>query len=129
MPLEFELLPDRLALARLPPGAVSPYWARGGFFAVLGSAADLTVICDQAAVPSGIEQRGGFRCLRIAGHLAPPLAGAIEAALRPLTEAAIDVFVQSTWEAAFILVNEVDLSAAVAALRAAGHGVDEPATP
>ena len=125
VPLEISLLPDRLALARLPPGAVSPYWARGAFFAVLGSAADVTVICDEAAVPSGIESRGGFRCLRIASPSEAPSAGLIEAAVRPLADAAINVFAQSTWETAFILVNEANLEAAISALRAAGHTVKD----
>ena len=123
MRLALELLPDRLAMARLPPGAVSPYWARGAFFAVLGSATDLTVICDESAVPSQVESRDGFRCLRVRGQFEPASAGVVAAVARPLADAGISVFVQSTWETAFILVNEADLATAQRVLLEAGHAV------
>jgi hypothetical protein len=46
--------------------------------------------------------------------------------LAPLGEAAISIFAVSTFDTDYVLVREHALSAAIAALRAAGHEVREP---
>jgi hypothetical protein len=119
--LELTLVEGRYALAQLPPGSASPPWACGRFVAVIFSSHGVTVVCEENAVPAAVTKRNGFCCLQIAGVFEISSVGVVAAAVRPLAEAGISLFVQSTWETDFILVQEADLPCAIRALIEAGH--------
>ena len=87
------------------------------------------MICAQYQVPPDVEMEGGFRCLRIDADFDLTSVGVVAAATAPLAEAAISVFVHSTWETDFILLKETVLANAIRALRASGHKVIEGGDP
>ncbi len=74
--LRLHLLPDRLAVCRLDPGAplpepaLVPPPARGGsFFSVTRTGEELSIVCSEDSVESGSRVERGWRCLRVAGPL------------------------------------------------------------
>jgi hypothetical protein len=123
VPFTFRLLPERLAICRLPKEAAMPAWPRGSFVCVARTPDELSVVCDERHVPPGVESAGGRRALGIAGTVDFATIGVIAGLTRPLADAGVSVFVVSTYDTDWILVREEDLATTIAVLRAAGHAV------
>lgn len=121
--LEFANVGGRFALVLLPLGAPTSPWATGPFVAVTQSAEGISVVCQESAVPPDTTARMGFHCLQIAGSFEIESVGVVAAAVLPLAQAGISVFVYSTWETDYILFQHNELERAVNALIQAGHTV------
>ena len=120
--LTLSLLPDILAVCRLPAGAVLPAWATAGaFYAVTRTADELSVVCPQQQVPAGVTCQPGWRCLQVAGPLDFALTGVLASLAQPLAEAGVPIFALSTYDTDYLLAPAASLDAALAALRSAGH--------
>ena len=130
--LDLILLPEALAVCRLPAGAASPPWIDGEAFASFTRTPDETsVVCRAAVVPEGVRAEPGWRALRVAGTLDFALTGILVSLLAPLAAAGVAVFALSTFDTDYVLVREAALDDALEALAGAGHrtvrsGTDEP---
>ena len=127
MNLDLTLLPDELAVCRLPAGAPLPQWASGpwgGLTSVTWTASETSVICAASVVPPGVKAETGWRAFAIAGPMEFTLVGVLLAVTRPLAEADIGIFAVSTYDTDCVLVKESSLEEAVAALASAGHRID-----
>ena len=123
-PLRFAVFAPAYALTRLPPDAEFPLWPRGGFVTVTRGPREITVVCEEAAVPAGLETQGGYRCLEIRGEHTLDAVGVVASATAPLARAGISVFVFSVWSNDFLLVPSTHLAEAFRALFEAGHTID-----
>ena len=124
-PLELSILPDRLAICRLPADAPIPAPpAAGGLWSVTRTADEVSVVLPEAKAPSEGEIELGWRAFKVAGPLDFSLTGILAALAVPLTAARISLFAISTFDTDYVLVREADLERTKAALRAAGHQVD-----
>ncbi len=124
--LTLELLPGRLAVARLAPDAETPSWAAAGaFVSVTRTRAELSVICDEGAVPEEVRAERGFRALRVAGALGFAEVGVLASLAAPLADGGVPIFVVSTFDTDTLLVAAGDLPRALETLRRAGHAVGE----
>lgn len=122
--LTLSLLPDTLAVCRLPAGTGLPAWATAGaFYAVTRTADELSVVCPQQQVPAGVTCQPGWRCLQVAGPLDFALTGVLASLAQPLAAAGISIFACSTYDTDYLLVRDEALDAALTALRSAGHGL------
>ncbi len=122
--LRLEVIPGRLAVARLPSDAPIPTWAvSDGFHSITRTAQELSVVCAEALVPAEARHETGFRALRVAGALDFQLVGILLSLAEPLAEAGISIFCLSTFDTDYVLVREQDLDRAVAALAHAGHSI------
>lgn len=120
--LNLIVLPDLLAVSRFEPRAEIPGWALvGEFWSVTRTADELSVICPEDAVPSGITSEPGWRALKLVGPFEFALTGILTSVLDPLAAAGVAIFAFSTFDTDYVLVKADDLDAAVAALTAAGH--------
>ena len=123
--LAISTLPGRLAVCRLDPADQVPAWASSGSFtSVTRTREELSVICDEDAVPAGVECEKGWRCLRIRGPLAFSETGVLFSLAGPLARAGIEIFVVSTYDTDNILVKEDMLPAAREVLVAQGHTIE-----
>ena len=123
--LTFVVLPDQFAVCRLDPVSPIPAWASAGTFTSITRTPDeLSIVCPQSAVPDAERCERAWRGLRIQGTLDFSLIGVVATFSRTLSEAGIGVLVLSTFDTDYVLVKEIDLVKAVAALRAAGHAVE-----
>jgi uncharacterized protein len=122
--LELTVLPETLAVCRLPAGATSPAWLEAEPFAsVTRTAVETSVVCRTAAVPPGVRAEAGWRAIRVAGPLDFALIGVLASLLRPLAAARVAVFALSTFDTDYLLVREGALDDAIAALAGAGHRI------
>lgn len=123
MGLQLRRTGEDLAVVRLAPGDDAPGWARGSFVSVTRTAAELSVVCETAAVPADAVAERGWRRLEVLGPLDFALTGVLASLAQPLAEAGVPVFVISTHDTDHLLVKGDRLADAEAALRSAGHEV------
>ena len=123
--LTLVVLADQFAICRLAPDAAVPAWAwHGAFVSVTRTAEELSIVCDEAAVPEAVAPvERGWRALRVAGALDFALVGILARLSAPLAEAGISIFAISTFDTDYLLVRAADLAAAIEVLGAAGHDV------
>ena len=123
--LTLELLPGRLAVCRLDADAPLPAWAAaGGFVSLTRTDAELSIVCLQEGVPAGVCAEPGWRCLRVKGPLGFGLTGVLASLASPLASSGVSIFVVSTYDTDYLMVQERDLERGVSALERAGHGVE-----
>jgi hypothetical protein len=80
-------------------------------------------------VPEGTICERGWYCLRVAGAKPLTLVGVLPSLTTPVAKTGVGVFALSTFDTDYLLVKAGDLPKAVAALRAAGHGVETDGGP
>jgi hypothetical protein len=118
------VIPGVYAVAKLQPDAPVPVWAAGGnFVSVTRTAHELSIVCEQASVPSNITIEGGWRALMVAGPLDFDLTGILASLTAPLSVAGISVFAIATYDTDYLLIRVRDLPRAANVLREAGHTV------
>ena len=126
MPLELRVLPDRLAVCRLPAASALPDWAvSGGLSSATWTADETSIVCAEAGVPLGVTADLGWRALAVAGPLDFGLTGILLSIAQPLAEAGVSVFALSTYDTDYVLVKGDTLAIAIAALAASGHRIIE----
>ena len=121
----FRLLPERLAICRLAADAPLPDWPGGAFVSIARTPDELSIVCDERCVPAGVRNASGRRALGIAGTVDFAAVGVIAGLTRPLADAGVSVFVVSTYDTDWVLVQEPDLATALRVLRASGHTIVE----
>ncbi len=118
------VLPDRLAVCRLPADSAIPGWAIDSpFFSVTRTPDELSVVCREGSVPMETKSEGGWRALQVAGPLDFALTGVLASIAAPLASAGVSIFAIATFDTDYVLVKEDHLAKATAALAAAGHTV------
>ncbi len=126
--LTLQLLPGRLAVCRLDADAMLPNWASSGsFLSLTRSNAELSIVCPQEQVPDGVRAEPGWRCLRVEGPLDFSLTGVLASLADPLAAAGVGIFVVSTYDTDYLMVQERDLARGIDALERAGHAVERGA--
>jgi hypothetical protein len=117
----FRLHDERLAIARLPPAADVPPWARGAFVNIARTADELSIVCAQANVPPGVQHERDKVAFGIVGVVPMTTIGVLASLCGALAAAKVPVFVLSTYDTDWLLVSADRFAAARAALIASGH--------
>jgi hypothetical protein len=115
------ILPDRLAVCRLPADAPFPEWTRpGDLLALVRTRDELSIVCAERYVPPEVRAERGWRAVMVQGPLEFSLTGVLASLAVPLARAGVSVFALSTFDTDYVLVKEDALDRAVAALTGAG---------
>ena len=126
MKFTLTLLPDHLAICKLPAVAPFPQWARGeNISALVRTADELSVVCDAANVPKGIRAERGWRALKVQGPLDFALVGVLAALATVLANAGVSIFAISTFDTDYLLVRATEIKSAVDALQRAGYVIQK----
>jgi hypothetical protein len=121
--LRLSILPDPVAVCRLAPDAPVPDWARGAFLSITRTPDELSIVCDDAAVPSDVQAERGWRVLKLEGPIPFEMTGVASALLAPLAAARISIFLVSTYDTDYLLLKAGGFARAVDVLRGAGYDV------
>lgn len=123
--LDLDLLPDEYAVCRLPAGSPLPKGleAGTGVVSVTWSPEEVSVICPVTQTPDDAVVERPWRCFRVDGPVGLALTGILASLVVPLAHARVNVFAFSTYDTDYVLVPEVRLTEAIAALTGAGHRV------
>jgi len=124
--LKLVIVAERLAVCRLDAGAPIPDWAGGeSFLSITRTRDELSVICEEHFVPSGVYASRGWRGFKIVGPLDLDLVGILVSVAVPLAQSNIGVLPVGTYDTDYVLVRDRQLNDAIKALRFAGFDVVE----
>jgi uncharacterized protein len=113
-----------LAVCRLEPEAAVPGWAASGaFHCVVRTPLELSIVCDEAAVPDDVRAQKGWRCFSLVGPIPFETTGVLAALANPLADAGVGIFVVSTFDTDYVLVADRNAETARRTLEAAGHRI------
>ncbi|MBX3464371.1 MAG: ACT domain-containing protein [Planctomycetes bacterium] len=118
---EFAIHGERLAIARLAPDAPVPDWAWGAFVHIARTPAELSVVCAQDRVPTGVRHERDRIAFGIVGTVPMTTIGVLAALCGALAAAGVPVFVLSTYDTDWLLVAAERFAAARRALEEHGH--------
>jgi hypothetical protein len=121
-----QVLPGLYGVARLGAAERLPWWLDGdGLTSVTRTADELSIVCREDRVPSGVRCERGWRALALDGPLDFGEVGVLARIAGALAGAGVALLAISTYDTDLILVQGEQLDAARRALRAAGYGIDE----
>lgn len=119
---ELVVLPRRFAVCRFGPAALVPGWVDGGaFWSVSRTPDELSIVCQQSLIPSGVKAEKGFSCLKVVGPLEFSTVGVLASLTTTLAAAGISLLAISTFDTDYLLVRQTDLPDAIDTLRESGH--------
>lgn len=121
---DFRVHDERLAIARLAKDAAFPAWAQGGFVTISRTVDELSIVCAQRHVPTDVRCERDRIAIGIAGVVPMTTVGLLASLCGALAAARVPVFVISTFDTDWLLINAVDFAVARGALQARGHRVD-----
>lgn len=118
---DFVVHDERLAIARLDPGAEVPAWARGPFVTISRTPLELSIVCAQQHVPAHVRQERDRIAFGIRDVVPMTTIGILADLCRTLADAQVPVFVISTYDTDYLLVSAEHFASARRALQAKGH--------
>jgi len=106
----------------LPASAPVPAWAlEGAFISVSRGDDELSVVCPQEKVPTGVKTDSGWTCLKLQGPFPFSETGILSSFIAPLSANAIPIFAISTFNTDYVLIKEEFWEKALSTLQNAGH--------
>ncbi len=121
--MRLSILGPRLAICRLPAREAAPVWTGGDFFSLTRTSGELSIVCDESAVPESVRCERGWRAFRVEGPLDFALTGVLSSLAAPLAGAGISIFAISTFDTDYLLIKEEHSGRAASVLQLAGHEV------
>lgn len=126
--LVVDVMPGDYAVVLLAADAPVPerLWKLDGLVSVTRTSNGLSIVCPAEDTPPAAERtEPGWRLLTVRGPLEFSLTGIMAALSGALAAAGVALFALSAFDTDHVLVRQVDLERAVAALRDAGHEVHD----
>jgi hypothetical protein len=119
--LRLTLLTEQYAICRLSPDDPVPPWAmEGPFYAIMRTPEELSILCLERRIPSGIRCQMGWRAFKVHGPLDFGEVGVLARLTGILAAAGIPILAISSFDTDYVLVQDRMQQQAVAALRSAG---------
>lgn len=121
--MKLSVLAAPVAVCRLAADAPLPSWPRGAFLSITRTADELSIVCDDDAVPADVQAERNWRALKLEGPIPFEMTGVASALLAPLAAAQISVFLISTYDTDYLLLKSDVFARAADILRGAGYDV------
>jgi len=122
--LKLSLLDGMYAICAFESDTPIPDWAvTASLCSITRTKKELTVVCPQNIIPAGIKHDHGWRCFRIDGSFDLNQIGVISSLAAPLAQAGISIFVVSSYDTDYIMVNEEKVEQAIAVISGDGHSI------
>jgi hypothetical protein len=114
----------RYAIAKFSCDAEIPAWAAGAaFFSVTRTREELSVVTAEASVPAALDASRGWRMFKVHGPFSFDETGVVAALANPLARVGVAIFVISTFDTDYLLVQHEEIPVAVETLEHAGHKI------
>jgi len=128
-PLHLEIQPFQVGVFKLTPTSTVPSWVMEcSFFSITRTDEELSVFCNDNAIPEEILAERDWACLKVMEQLDFSTSGILLSLAAPLAAADISIFSISTFTSDYILLRKNKLDDACKALEAAGHTIENIGT-
>lgn len=120
MEISFTRLSGNYGIARLPANTPIPDWADGeGLVSITRAEDELSIVCLADRMPVNADT--GWSALKVENLAELDEPGVVMAAITPISQAGLGVFVMSTHLRDYILVRTHEIARVQTALTNAGH--------
>ena len=120
--LQLSLLKDKYGICTLPNTAPIPDWALTQSLAsITRTEKELTIVCRLEILPSQYQSDLKWRCFKIDGSFDLNQIGVISSISSPLADAGISIYVISTYDTDYFLIQEQNLEKTISVLSNSGH--------
>jgi hypothetical protein len=104
--LTLSILPNSLAVCQFAKNASIPsYVFKSTFFSITQTDEELSVVCEQSLVPTDVKKADDWRAFKVEGPLDFSQVGILSSLAKPLAENKIPIFVISTYDTDYLLVQ------------------------
>ena len=122
--LQLSLLKDKYGICTLPNTAPIPDWALTQSLAsITRTEKELTIVCRLEILPSQYQSDLKWRCFKIDGSFDLNQIGVISSISSPLAHAGISIYVISTYDTDYFLIQEQNLEQTISVLSNSGHSI------
>ncbi len=105
--LKLSSLPTSLAVCQVPKDTPIPsYIFESIFLSITQTEDELSVVCDQSVVPADVKKTEDWRAFKVEGPLDFSQVGILSSLAQPLAENQIPIFVISTYDTDYLLVQD-----------------------
>src|SRR5437588_13041848 len=95
----FDVRPELLTICRMSADDAIPDWAReSAFWNITRTGNELSIVCEEACVPTAVQCDRGWRAIAIQGPLDLAQTGVLLCFAEPLASAQIPIFAISTFD-------------------------------
>jgi hypothetical protein len=120
------VLRGRYVILQFPPDAPVPAWAAPGeFSSITRTSQELSIVCLRENAPLAQLPAADWHAIKVHGPFQFDEIGVLASLATPLAAAEIGIFVVSTFDTDYLLIQSKDIRRAIAALKSAGHTVLE----
>ena len=120
--LQLSLLKDKYGICTLPNTAPIPDWALTQSLAsITRTEKELTIVCRLEILPSQYQSDLKWRCFKIDGSFDLNQIGVISSISSPLAHAGISIYVISTYDTDYFLIQEQNLEKTISVISSSGH--------
>jgi hypothetical protein len=124
--MQLRLLAERFGVMKLTPPQVFPAWlTQAALFFVAQTEDEYSIMCPQIHIPVGVDYTANYRCFRVDGELAFDEIGVVARVSNPLADAGLSLFLMSTHDRDYVLVQQTNLDTAITLYKSAGFVVIE----
>lgn len=117
--LSLSLMQGSFGICHLDPFHSLPAWAQGGSLLSISKTPDeLSIVCSEEQIPSGIIAERGWRGIKVEGPLDFSRTGILSSLSVPLAAAKISLFTISTYDTEYLLIKQEHLAQAIGILGA-----------
>ena len=122
--LQLSLLKDKYGICTLPNTAPIPDWALTQSLAsITRTEKELTIVCRLEILPSQYQSDLNWRCFKIDGSFDLNQIGVISSISSTLADAGISIYVISTYDTDYFLIQEHNLEQTISTLSSSGHSI------
>ena len=122
--LQLSLLKDKYGICTLPNTAPIPDWALTQSLAsITRTEKELTIVCRLEILPSQYQSGPNWQCFKIDGSFDLNQIGVISSISSPLADAGISIYVISTYDTDYFLIQEQNLEKTISVLSSSGHAI------
>jgi hypothetical protein len=122
--LQLSLLKDKYGICTLPNTAPIPDWVlKESLVSITRTKEELTIVCRQDLIPSQYQSDLNWRCFIVDGSFDLNQTGVIASLSSPLADAGISIYVISTYNTDYFLVQEQNVEQTISVLCNSGHSI------
>ncbi len=124
MILNLSLLEEIYGICTLPATAPIPEWAlKESLVSITRTKKELTIVYRQDMIPSKCQCDLNWRCFRVDGTFDLNQIGVISSISAPLAQNGISIYVISTYDTDYFLVQQENLEQTISVLSDSGHSI------
>src|SRR6266702_3969181 len=108
--IKLRQLSGSYAVCKMDAKSSIPAWAEGeGFVTISRSEEELSIVCRAERIPMEIQAARGWQCFQFLGPFAFNETGIALSVIRPVSESNVGIFLVSTFDTDYLLIQESDL--------------------